>query len=62
MAGPDQRAAKQMRPGECTNQIHPRCLEVTSSRDRYIACTKVASPAGNIFALLPVVSVAKRGR
>ncbi|CAH3163761.1 unnamed protein product [Porites evermanni] len=24
-AGPDQRAAKQMRPGHCTNQIHPGC-------------------------------------
>ena len=25
VAGPDQRAAKQMRPGHFTNQIHPGC-------------------------------------
>ena len=29
VAGPDQHAAKQMRPGHCTNQIHPGCPGVT---------------------------------
>ena len=28
-AGPDQRAAKQMRPMHCTNQIHPGCPRLT---------------------------------
>ena len=29
VAGPDQSAVKQMRPGYCTNQIHPGCPGVT---------------------------------
>ena len=28
-AGPDQRAAKKMRPGHCTKKIHPGSPEVT---------------------------------
>ena len=29
LAGPDQRAAKKMRPGHCTKKIHPGSPEVT---------------------------------
>ena len=29
VAGPDQRAAKKMRPGHCTKKIHPGCPGLT---------------------------------
>ena len=29
LAGPDQRAAKKMRPGHCTKKFHPGSPEVT---------------------------------
>ena len=32
VTAPDQRAAKQMRPGHCTNQIHPGCSGVAFLR------------------------------
>ena len=61
VAGPDQRASKQIRPGHCANQIHPECSGGGLSRDPYIngyiACLKLASPAGNTFARgHPVIS------
>ena len=57
VAGPDQRAAKQMSPGHCTNQIHlGLCPGVTflHSFPFYIACPKLASPAGDTFACGPL--------
>ena len=49
VAGPDQRAAKKMRPGYCTKNPS-RMSWVDLSRDRYMALPKLATPAGNAFA------------
>ena len=49
VAGPDQRAAKKMRPGHCTKKNPSRVSWVDLSRDRYIALPKLATPAGNTF-------------
>ena len=43
VAGPDQRAAKKMRPGQCTKNLS-RVYWVDLSRDRYVAFTKVSHP------------------
>ena len=61
VAGPAQRAAKQMRPGHCTNQNPSGVPWGGFSKDRYIngyiACLKLASPAGSTFARgHPVIS------
>ena len=47
LAGPDQRAAKKMRPGHSTKKIHPGNPGDLSG-DRYIICPKPPSPAGKI--------------
>ena len=50
IAGPDQSAAKKMRPGHCTiKKSIPDVPWVDLSRDRYIALTKLATPARNTF-------------
>ena len=49
VAGPDQRAAKKMRPGHCTKKNASRVSWVDLSRDRYIDLPKLATPAGNTF-------------
>ena len=43
LAGPDQRAAKKMRPGHCTKKNPSRVSWVDLSRDRY-SFTKVSHP------------------
>ena len=48
LAGPDQRAAKKMRPGHSTKKIHPGNPGDLSG-DRYIICPKPPSPAGKIL-------------
>ena len=55
VACPNQRAAKQMRPGYSTKSNPSRAVSWGDlSRDRYIACPKLASPAGNTFARGPL--------
>ena len=49
VAGPDQRAAKKMKPGHCTKSPS-RVSWVDLSRDRCIALPKSATPAGNTLA------------
>ena len=49
LAGPDQRAAKKMRPGHCTKKNPSRESWGDLSRDRYIICPKPTSPAGKIL-------------
>ena len=48
-AGPDQRAAKKIRPGHCTKKNPSQVSWVDLSRDLYIALPKLATPAGNTF-------------
>ena len=48
-AGPDQHAAKKMRPGHCTKKIPSRESWGDLSRDRYIICPRPPSPAGKIL-------------
>ena len=48
-AGPDQRAAKKMRPGHCTKKFHPGSPGADHPGDRYIICPKPPSPAGKIL-------------
>ena len=48
-AGPDQRAAKKMRPGHCTKKIPSRESWGDLSGDRYIICAKPPSRAGKIL-------------
>ena len=43
VAGPDQRAAKKMRPRHCTKRNPSRVSWVDLSRDRYIALPKLAT-------------------
>ena len=50
IAGPDQRAAKKMRPGHPTKENPSRVSWVDLFSDRYIALPKLATPAGNTFA------------
>ena len=50
VAGPDQLAAKKLRPGNCTKKNPSQVSKVDLSRDRYIASPKLAIPAGNTFA------------
>ena len=46
-AGPDQPAARKMRPGHCTKKIHPGSHEVTFlGTDTSFAQSHLASPAG----------------
>ena len=54
VAGPDQLAAKKMRPGHCTQKLHPGCPGLTFLRTAqlYTALPKLATPAGNTFALV----------
>ena len=49
VAGPDQRAAKKIKPGHCTKKKPSRVSWVDLSRDRYIALLTLAPPAGNTF-------------
>ena len=46
--GPDQHAAKKMRPGHCP-KVPSRESWGDLSRDRYIICPKPPSPAGKIL-------------
>ena len=49
LTGPDQRAAKKMRPGHCTKKNPSWESWGDLSGDRYIICPKPPSPAGKIL-------------
>ena len=50
VAGPDQRAAKKMRPGHFTNKNPSRESRRNLSWNRCMTLSKLATPAGNTFA------------
>ena len=50
VAGPDQRAAENIRPVHCTKKNPSRLSWVDLSRDRFIALPKLATPAGDTCA------------